>query len=73
MSTAKVDEYREAIVEAVAELDKCDGSRAGQIAAIDSARNILETVYGDDLDEDVQEFIEESENDPDVEDDTDGD
>ena len=71
MSTAKVDEYREAIVEAVAELDQCDGSRVGQSAAIDSARSVLETVYGDDLDEDVQAFIDDHESDGDDDEDKD--
>lgn len=71
MSKTNVEEYREAIVEAVAELDRCDGSRIGQNQAMDSARSILETVYGDDLDEDVQEFIDdddsETDEDPDKE------
>jgi hypothetical protein len=71
MSTAKVDEYREAIVEAVAELAQCDGSRVGQSTAIDSARSVLETVYGDDLDEDVQAFIDEHESDGDDDEDKD--
>ena len=56
-----VFEFRNAIVEAVAELDQCDGSRIGLSEAIDSARNILQTAYGDELDSDVQEFLLENE------------
>jgi hypothetical protein len=65
MTKTSVEEYREAIVEAVAELDRCDGSRIGQNEAMDSARSILETAYGDNLDEDVQEYIDENDSETD--------
>jgi hypothetical protein len=61
MTKTTIHDYREAIVEAVAELDRCDGSRIGQSEAIDSARTVLQTAYGDTLDQDVQNFIDESE------------
>ena len=63
MTKTNIQEYREAIVEAVAEIDRCDGSRLGQIEAMDAARSILETAYGDDLDEDVQEYIDDHDSD----------
>ena len=61
MTKTTIEDYREAIVEAVAELDRCDGSRIGQSEAIDSARTILQTTYGDTLDADVESFIDELE------------
>jgi hypothetical protein len=57
MNKTTVTELKEAIVEAVAELDQSDGSRIGTSEAIDNARSILETAYGDDLTEDVQDFL----------------
>lgn len=65
-------ELRESIVEAVAELDQCDGSRIGQSEAIDAARNILQTAYGDQLDDDVQDFIDSNAGDTDDEESIDG-
>ena len=75
MTKSTIQDYREAIVEAVAELDRCDGSRIGQSEAIDSARTVLQTTYGDTLDADVESYIDEledsdgdqSEEDPDQE------
>jgi hypothetical protein len=57
MSKATVTELRESIVEAVSILDESDGSRTGTAQAIDDARSVLQTVYGDSLDEDVQGFL----------------
>jgi hypothetical protein len=57
MAKATVTELRESIVEAVSLLDESDGSRTGMTQAIDDARSVLQTVYGDSLDEDVREFL----------------
>ena len=61
MIRATLSEIKEGICEAVAQLDQCDGSRIGQMEAIDSARIILQTAYGDDLDQDVKDFIDAQE------------
>ena len=61
MSKATATELRESIVEAVSILDESDGSRTGMTQAFDDARSVLQTVYGDSLDEDVQEFLENQE------------
>jgi hypothetical protein len=56
MSKATAAELCEAIIEAVSILNDSDGSRTGMTQAIDDARSVLQTVYGDLLDEDVLEF-----------------
>jgi hypothetical protein len=68
----RATELEEAIVQAVCTLDEADGSRIGLTEAIDQARNILHSSYGDDLDLDVQSYLEleaESEEQLDEEDD----
>jgi len=68
MSKATAADLRESIVEAVSILDESDGSRIGMTQAIDDARSVFQTVYGDSLDEDVQEFLVNQDDDTDLDD-----
>jgi hypothetical protein len=54
----KLENLKEAVIEAVAELDKADGSRTAMTAAIDSAREILSDGYGLKFEDDLFEFSE---------------
>jgi hypothetical protein len=58
INMAKLKELQEAVIEAVATLDKVDGSRTAMIEAIDNAREILSDSYGLDFDDDLTEFLE---------------
>jgi anti-sigma28 factor (negative regulator of flagellin synthesis) len=58
----KVNDLKEAIVEAVAELDESDGSRTSMFACIDAARDKLADAYGSDFESDLAEHLEETEN-----------
>ena len=61
MSKATAAELREAIVEAVSIFDESEGTRSGLLEASGDARSVLQIAYGDSLDEDVQEFLENQE------------
>lgn len=50
-------ELEEAIVMAVAEIDQSDSSRVGLQETLDSVREILGNAYGDELTDDVNEFL----------------
>jgi hypothetical protein len=58
----KLKNLKEAVIEAVAELDQVDGSRTGMTEAIDSARSILSDGYGLNFEDDLGEFLENEEN-----------
>ncbi len=62
INMAKVNELKEAIVEAVAELDTSDGSRTSMFACIDAARDILADAYGSDFESDLAEHLQETSN-----------
>lgn len=63
MTKSTISDLRASIVEAVSILDDSDGSRTSLTQAIDDARSVLQTTYGDTLDEDVLEFAEDSSDD----------
>lgn len=56
--TEREIELEEAIVEAVANLDECDGSRVSTSEAIDTARDVLKEAYGTGFEKDVSDFLE---------------
>jgi hypothetical protein len=63
INMAKLKELQEAVIEAVATLDKVDGSRTAMTEAIDNARDILSDSYGLDFDDDLTEFLESDDDD----------
>ncbi len=67
MSAKRAKELEDAVVEAVSVLDEADGSRVGMSEAFDSARSILETAYGDSLNEDIQIYLDSDSSDEDDE------
>lgn len=56
-ATERSSELEEAIVSAVAEIDQTDSSRVGLQETLDSVREILGNGYGDELTDDVNEFL----------------
>jgi hypothetical protein len=62
INMAKLENLKEAVIEAVAELDQADGSRTSMTAAIDSARSTLSDGYGLDFEGDLSEFLENEDN-----------
>ena len=56
-ATERSSELEEAIVSAVAEIDSTDSSRVGLQETLDSVREILGNAYGDELTDDVNEFL----------------
>ncbi len=74
INMAKLADLKEGVIEAVAELDKADGSRTGMAEAFDSAREILSDAYGLNFEDDLAAHLEaEDDNDDDDGDDDDGD
>jgi hypothetical protein len=70
----KLADLKEGVIEAVAELDKADGSRTGMAEAFDSAREILSDAYGLTFEDDLAAHLEaEDDDDDDDGDDDDGD
>lgn len=69
---ATLKSLKEAVIEAVAVLDECDGSRSSSNEAIDAAREILADEYGPDFEDDLVEFAETSEGEEDSDADGDG-
>lgn len=67
----RVAELETAIVGAFAELDKADGSRIGLQEAIDASQSILREAYGDILDQEVLDYMEEAEAEDEIEEDFD--
>lgn len=65
----RIEEFENAIVEAVAEIDQTDGSRIGLQQGMDSAREILANVYGEGIEDAVAEHLELDAVDGEVEDD----
>ena len=60
--TGRAKDLEDGIIEAVAVLDEADGSRTGLTEAIDEARNILQTAFGDTLDSEVESYLSSEEN-----------
>ncbi len=58
INMAKVNDLKEAILEAVAELDGSDGSRTNMFACIDAARDVLSDSYGSDFESDLAEHLQ---------------
>ena len=73
--TDKLTEFEEATVQAVAEIDQCDGSRLAMQETLDSVRETLTTTYGDNFDDALNEHLETlgDENDDENDDDEDED
>lgn len=65
--SARVIELEEAIAQAVATLDECDGSRVATDEAIDSARETLADAYGVGFEKAVSEYLSETDEDVDDE------
>jgi hypothetical protein len=63
INMAKLKELQEAVIEAVATLDKADGSRTAMTEAIDNAREILSDSYGLNFDDDLAEYLESDDDD----------
>lgn len=60
LNMATLKSLKEAVIEAVAILDECDGSRSSSNEAIDAAREILADEYGPEFDDDLAEYAETS-------------
>ncbi len=65
---AKVNDLKEAILDAVVELDSADGSRTSMFTCSDAARDILADVYGEDFESDLAERLQEADSDEDSDD-----
>ncbi len=61
-------EMAQAVISSVAGIDQCDGSRIELQNTLDSVRETLEAVYGDDFTNDLNEFLGIETVDPDDED-----
>ncbi len=53
----KLNEFEEATVEVVAEIDQCDGSRVSLQETLDSVRETLANCYGENLQDALDEHL----------------
>jgi hypothetical protein len=70
---AILKDLKEAVIEAVAELDKGNGTRTGMVQASDSAREILSDAYGLNFEDDLAEHLAADDDDDEDDDDDDED
>lgn len=55
--SGKLTEFEEATVQAVAEIDECDGSRIGLQQTLDSVRETLANCYGENFPDALDEYL----------------